>query len=63
MLLRYIALHGNPKTTEDWENFRKWKEQQLALSECHMSDPEGAPAENCAGCPGSPNCPKGVKKA
>lgn len=58
MLLRYIALHGQPQTDEDWKKYEDWKANQLQLPECHMADPEGSPVESCADCPGRPDCPK-----
>ena len=63
MLLRYIALHGSPETEEDWEQFHEWKQRQLALAECQMTDPEGVPDKKCDNCPGAPDCPKARRKA
>ena len=62
MLLRYIALHGEPKTEEEWKTFREWKAKQLRLAECQMSDPEGSPGEPCEDCPGTPDCPKAGRR-
>lgn len=59
MLLRYIVLHGTPKTEEAWKKYIEWKKQQLALAECHMSDTEGSSEDRCEKCPGTPDCPKG----
>lgn len=62
MILRYVILHGLPKTSEDWEKYREWKDQQLALAECQMMDLEGGQPEDCAHCPGKPDCPKANRR-
>lgn len=62
-LLRYVALHGHPKTEEEWGAYRAWKAKQAALPECRMTEVEGSPDGTiCKECPGKPGCPKECRK-
>ena len=59
MLLRYVVLHGMPKTAEEQRSYHDWVKLQLELPECHMSDPESDSSDKCLNClRENPNCPK-----
>ena len=63
MLLRYVVLHGVPRTDADWERFRLWKVKQVDCPECHMADLEAPHGRSgCDKCPDPTGCTKLPKK-